>query len=247
MIPSSSTQPSSTPSTLTKPSTKPSISAEPSEPPSWISAETICCTLPPTSTISRVDVFLLFDDTGSFAGFVSSTVSIFRDLISELGTALPDIDFGYGVGRFEDYNCCGGGSSDQAFVLNQPIVTSADASAASTDLTTLIETALGNSAPGGGADGPETAIEALFQIATGAGFDRNGDGNTTGSPIGTRLAGTYVTQRTTTGYNGDIPGKIASTDGYQSNTMTTYSLPRFFLLVLFHVVGASRWIDFYVP
>jgi large repetitive protein len=53
---------------------------------------------------------------------------------------------------------------------------------------------------GNGGDSPETAIEALYQIATGMGFDGNGNGNTTDSgPAG------RITTQTIPGTSGDVP------------------------------------------
>ena len=162
--------------------------------------------LPPEAILDKVDVILLFDDTGSFAGFVPTVVSIFADLVGALETALPTVDFGFGVSRFEDYGGPGTGfsgevASGRPFILNQPIITGADAIAAGTTLTTLINTALGNTAPGFGGDGPESAIsEGLTQLGTGLGFDGNGNGNTTDSGA----AGALGTQ-TAPGTSGDVP------------------------------------------
>lgn len=177
----------------------------------------VCITLPPSSTISKVDLFLLFDDTGSFTSFVPTVKNIFSELVDSLQVVLPDVDFGFGVGRFEDYNDSGGGAMDQPFILNQPIVTEDDAIDASTTLVALIDAALDRSAPGGGADSPETAIEALYQVATGAGFDSDLDGITTGDPSGSRLAGSLATQTSTTGYNGDVPAFSTLEDGVLSS------------------------------
>src|SRR5712691_9206524 len=58
-------------------------------------------TLPPATVTDQVDVFFLFDDTGSFAPFAPSVVGIFSSLVSSLETQLPNVSFGFGVGRFE--------------------------------------------------------------------------------------------------------------------------------------------------
>jgi hypothetical protein len=168
--------------------------------------EEVCIQLPPDSVSDKVDVFFLFDDTGSFAGFVTTVARIFQDVVSGLQTALPEVDFGFGVGRFEDY---GGPGSDfgfeiaegRPFILNQPIVTESDAVDGGTTLNDLIVAALGREAPGFGGDGPESSIaEGLFQVATGIGFDGDGDGSNTGSGA----AGAVSTQ-TTPGTSGDVP------------------------------------------
>lgn len=168
------------------------------------SIQEACITLPPSAVTDRVDVFLLFDDTGSFASFVPTVTSIFSSLVSALETALPGVEFGFGVGRFEDYGGIGNSFSDEfstgrPFTLNQPIVTAADAgSTAARDA--LIAAALGRTAPGFGGDGPESAIEALFQVATGTGFDGDGNGLTSDSGA----AGAVSTQ-TAPGTSGDVP------------------------------------------
>jgi hypothetical protein len=169
--------------------------------------------LPPAAVIDKVDVFFLFDDTGSFAGFVPTVTTIFSGLVGSLETALPSVSFGFGVGRFEDYGGPGTGFSGESplgrpFTLNQPIVTAATTgSAAARDA--LIATGLANTAPGGGGDGPESALEGLNQVATGSGFD--GDGN--GSNLDSGPAGALATQ-TTPGTSGDVPA-------YTSNTLPT--------------------------
>lgn len=179
------------------------------------STESACITLPPESTLNKVDVFFLFDDTGSFAGFVPSVTTIFSSLVSDLQTALPGVEFGFGVGRFEDYGGPGADYSGEdlegrPFTLNQPIVTVATAGDA-TQLDTLISTALNNTAPGFGGDGPETAIaEGLFQIATGVGFDGDGDSSTTGTG-GLQTAGSLDAQ-VNSDQTGDVPA-ISTADG----------------------------------
>lgn len=171
---------------------------------------TVQVALPPAGTASKVDVFLLFDDTGSFARFVPAVRSIFTDLVGALEAALPGVEFGFGVGRFEDYGGPATGFSRESpagrpFILNQPIVTAASAgSAAARD--ELITDALGRTAPGSGGDGPEAGLEALFQVATGLGFDGNGNG----SSLDSGAAGAPATQ-TAPGTSGDVPPFSSST------------------------------------
>jgi Putative metal-binding motif/Prenyltransferase and squalene oxidase repeat len=155
---------------------------------------------PAGSVIDKVDVFLLFDDTGSFAGLVPPVTSIFGQLVSQLQTALPQVSFSFGVGRFEDYGGPGTGFSAEfttgrPFTLNQPMVTPEVP-----NFTSLINSALSRSAPGFGGDGPESNIEALKQVATGSGFDGNGNG----SFLDSGPAGAALTQ-TSPGTSGDVP------------------------------------------
>jgi len=155
---------------------------------------------PAGSIIDKVDVFLLFDDTGSFAGIVPQVTQIFSQLVTQLQTALPQVSFGFGVGRFEDYGGPGATFSQEStvgrpFTLGQPIVTPDVA-----NFTGLITSALNRTAPGFGGDGPEGNIEALKQIATGSGFDGNGNG----SALDSGPAGAALTQ-TSPGVSGDVP------------------------------------------
>lgn len=176
----------------------------------------VSITLPPSAISEKVDIFFSFDDTGSFADFVPTVTSIFGGLVESLETSLPDVDFGFGVGRFEDYGGSGSSFSEEVlngrpFILNQPVITVAGAgSAAARD--TLISQALSRSAPGFGGDIPESSIaEGLYQIATGIGFD--GDGN--GSSLDSGNAGDIDTQ-TNPGNSGDVPpfsSNLAPTSG----------------------------------
>ena len=163
-------------------------------------------TLPPTSLTNKVDIALLLDDTGSFTSFASTVESIFSNLVTSLQTALPGVDIGFGVSRFEDY---GGpfhsisteNQDGRPFILDQPIITASAATAAGTDLNTLMKNALAATAPGFGGDTPEADIEGLYQLATGAGFDGNGNG----SNLDSGPAGALATTAVNPGNSGDIP------------------------------------------
>lgn len=118
-------------------------------------------------------------------------------LLNQLGDEFQFTDFGVGVGRFEDYfrmNNLGFGN-DRPFVLTQPILSMDDPR-----FSAVLADALSRQTPGYGGDTPETLIEALFQTATGAGWDEDFDGDTDGSGA----AGAIATQRTP-GSSGDVP------------------------------------------
>ncbi|MGK7905468.1 MAG: Ig-like domain-containing protein [Hormoscilla sp.] len=170
--------------------------------PSELARETVSITLPPGSGLltSNVDIFLLFDDTGSFQTVIPTLRDQFPTIIENVQTEFPDINFGFGVGRFEDYGDTaggevGGGGDNRPFTLSQPIITTD-----TPDFDRAIDAALDRSAPGGGNDFPETLIEGLFQLATGAGFDGNGNG----SNLDSGPAGLAATQ-TEPGEGGDVP------------------------------------------
>ncbi|MCA9041577.1 MAG: hypothetical protein KDA65_14585 [Planctomycetaceae bacterium] len=159
--------------------------------------ETVSLTLPTTGALTNmVDVFLLFDDTGSFTANSPIVRAAFPNIIAELQTRLPGIDLGFGVGRLEEYgNFAAEYATGRPFVLNQPIVASDVAGFAAS-----IQAALDHVAPGYGGDRPETVIEALYQLVTGAGFD----GNNNGSVLDSGPAGLYSTQ-VSPGTSGDVP------------------------------------------
>lgn len=157
----------------------------------------VSITLPGSGALTNmVDVFLLFDDTGSFTANSPIVRAAFPQIISALQTAMPTVDFGFGVGRFEEYaNFAAEYATGRPFVLNQPIV-----AASTTGFSLAIQSALDRTAPGYGGDQPETDIEALWQMATGRGFDGNNNGTTTDSGA----AGKVSTQLTP-GSSGDVP------------------------------------------
>ena len=166
--------------------------------------------LPFGSTSDKVDVFLLFDDTGSFQDKVPQVTNIFSQLVASLEQAMPGVEFGFGVGRLEDFGGPGVNFSTgspisldppdgRPFILNQPIITAATAGSTNAR-DALIFAALSHVAPGGGADEPEASLDALFQVATGAGFDGNGNL----SALDSGPAGGLATQ-TAPGASGDVP------------------------------------------
>ncbi|MFN0053016.1 MAG: SdrD B-like domain-containing protein [Planctomycetales bacterium] len=159
--------------------------------------ETVSITLPNSGQLTNmVDVFLLFDDTGSFVNNSPIVRAAFPDIITKLQASLLGIDLGFGVGRFEEYaNFAYEYSTGRPFVLNQPIV-----AASTTGYMTAIQAALDRTTPGYGGDQPETDIEALYQLVTGTGFD----GNNNGSVLDSGAAGLASTQLNPGG-SGDVP------------------------------------------
>ena len=159
--------------------------------------QNVTITLPGSGGLtSLVDVFLLFDDTGSFTYNSPIVRGAFPTIMTQLQGSLPGIDLGFGVGRFEEYaNFASEYSTGRPFVLNQPIV-----AAGTAGYEAAIQAALDRTAPGYGGDQPETDIEALYQLVTGLGFD----GNNNGSVMDSGAAGLASTQLTP-GNSGDVP------------------------------------------
>ncbi len=159
--------------------------------------QTVSLTLPNTGALTNaVDVFLLFDDTGSFTNNSPIVRAAFPNIITQLQTSLSGTDLAFGVGRFEEYgNFASEYGTGRPFVLNQPIV-----AASTAGYMTAIQAALNRTTPGYGGDGPETDIEALYQLVTGVGFD----GNNNGSVMDSGAAGLGSTQLLP-GNSGDVP------------------------------------------
>jgi hypothetical protein len=159
--------------------------------------QTVSLTLPTTGALTNmVDVFLLFDDTGSFTFNSPIVRAAFPDIIAQLQTRLPGINLGFGVGRLEEYgNFAAEYSDGRPFILNQPVIASDVAG-----FSASIQAGLDHVAPGYGGDTPETVIESLYQMVTGAGFD----GNNNGSLLDSGAAGLLSTQ-VSPGNSGDVP------------------------------------------
>ncbi|MBX7105635.1 MAG: MBG domain-containing protein [Gemmataceae bacterium] len=159
--------------------------------------QNVSITLPNTGSVtSMVDVFLLFDDTGSFVNNSPIVRAAFPTIISQLQSSLPGLNLGFGVGRLEEYgNFASEYATGRPFILNQPIV-----STSTSGYMTAIQAALNRTTPGYGGDQPETDIEALYQLVTGLGFD----GNNNGSVLDSGPAGPSATQLTP-GTSGDVP------------------------------------------
>ena len=123
---------------------------------------------------------------------------------------MPTVAFGFGVGRFEEYANFGlEFPNGRPFILNQPIV-----STGTPGFSTAIQSALDRTAPGYGGDQPETDIEALFQAATGRGFDGNNNGTTTDSG-----AAGLVSTQLTPGASGDVPSFGSFTEDPGGNVL----------------------------
>jgi hypothetical protein len=123
------------------------------------------------------------------------------------GVAKDDLDFAFGVGRYEDFGGTfarrNGDNQARPFILNMPLVR-----ANHSKFDAMFNGALARTAPGLGTPTvssvpqfePNSGLEALYQIATGDGFDANGNGNTTD----TGAPGAIATQ-TSPGTSGDVP------------------------------------------
>ena len=172
----------------------------------------VCISIPDDGAALKVDVFLLLDDTQSFASQAFAVQAIFNDLLNELQAELPGVDLAFGIGRFEDYgfggssdNFSGATVSDRPFILNQPILSVNDAGG-NASLNSIISLALDFTAVGQGGDIPETSLgEALFQVASGVGFDGDGDGQLLGLGFGVEQPAGDIFTQLSPDFSGDIP------------------------------------------
>lgn len=118
-----------------------------------------------TLQVQLGDIAFLIDTTGSMGGTANAMASEFSTIVSSLATTIPDAQ--YGVGTYDDYvygSMGSAGSGDKPFIMRQQI----------TDNVTQVNTVLNTQVVlHGGADGPESSMEALYQAATGAGYDQN--------------------------------------------------------------------------
>jgi len=123
-------------------------------------------TVPFTPEILQADVLFILDATCSMAGVLNTMASNFSQVVS--GISIPDVNFG--VAEFEDYAYGLMGSatwSDKPFLLWQQVTSNLAA----------VQASLSSLMTRNGNDDPESSMEALYQAATGQGFDQDCDNN----------------------------------------------------------------------
>ncbi len=126
-----------------------------------------------STDVQSLDVFFNVDTTGSMTGPISNLQSSLVSIIADIQTQIADTFFG--VASFEDYPlsgygdnpCSNSGVADQPFNLLQEITNSVPMAQAAVN---ALSVGPGGAPIGCGADGAESNIEALYQIATGDGL-----------------------------------------------------------------------------
>lgn len=111
--------------------------------------------------LNRADVVFLIDTTGSMGQEIAEIRRTLRDqIIPGIRTSIPDSNVG--VATFADFPVrpCGEPTMDTPFQLVLPTTSDAARVQSAVDAITL----------GNGGDPPESQVEALFQVATGAGI-----------------------------------------------------------------------------
>jgi hypothetical protein len=115
--------------------------------------------------IQRGDIAFLTDTTGSMGNTITAVQSSYSTLLTDLTATFEDV--AGGAAKFEDYNSGGfGGGTNKPFDLTIGVTTDAAA----------VSSAVASWRPNGGGDTPESAIEAIYQTASGAGYDQNCNG-----------------------------------------------------------------------
>jgi hypothetical protein len=116
--------------------------------------------------IEMGDIAFIIDTTCSMGGTISAIANEFATMVTDIQAVLPDA--AYGVGGHDDYafGSYGSAGSDKPFYLNQQV----------TSDTSAVQSALRRLSTHSGADGPESGMEALYQAATGAGYDQGCNG-----------------------------------------------------------------------
>lgn len=118
-------------------------------------------------SIDRGDIGFIIDTTCSMGSTITAVATEFNTMVGDLATLLPDA--GYGVSGHDDYayGSMGSPGSDKPFYLRQQVTTD----------TTLVQAGFSSLSTHSGADGPESGTEALYQAASGAGYDQDCDGS----------------------------------------------------------------------
>jgi hypothetical protein len=168
--------------------------------------------LPPDAVPNTVDIALAIDARPSFAAATLRLAQAFPEIVQRLTTAFPSIDFAFSVSKFQDYGGPGhvfrlvsppGPEAElgRPFVLMQPSIR-----ADSPENIQAIVDALLTTLPGGNELTTfSTYLEALNQIAHGAGIDANASGSALESGLAGVRGGNGELGYVAPGTSGDVP------------------------------------------
>jgi hypothetical protein len=120
-----------------------------------------------TLEIQLGDVAFLIDTTGSMGSTANAMASEFTSIVSSLSATIPDAQ--YAVGTYDDYAYGSFGyssSNDKPFYMRQQVTD---------DITEVNRTLNQDVALHFGGDGPESSMEAIYQGASGVGYDQDCD------------------------------------------------------------------------
>lgn len=112
--------------------------------------------------LRQADIVFVLDSTGSMGPLLNALAGSFANLVARLAPAVPDAT--YGIADYRDYVSGGfAGAGDYPFRLRQQLTTDVDRT----------QEVFNSLQAGGGGDGPESTMEALYQALTGRGYDQN--------------------------------------------------------------------------
>ena len=116
--------------------------------------------------IERGDLGFLTDTTGSMGGTITAVQSSYTTIMTDVADTFEDV--AGGAAEFDDYMYGSmGGSGDLPFKLTVGVTTDVSS----------VTSAVSSWFASGGADGPESSMEALYQAITGDGYDQSCDGS----------------------------------------------------------------------
>lgn len=121
-----------------------------------------------TLQIQMGDVAFLIDTTGSMGGTINAMKAEYSAIVSDLNAALPDAEYGYATYDDYAYGSFGYSSSgDKPFIMRRQITSDVSS----------VQSEMSATSTHYGGDGPESSMEALYQGASGAGYDQDCNGS----------------------------------------------------------------------
>ncbi|MCZ7681084.1 MAG: hypothetical protein M5U28_20770 [Sandaracinaceae bacterium] len=134
------------------------------------------------TNLQVADVYFLIDTTGSMQSAIDNVTSSISSLSTQIRMRIANVQMG--VGQYRDFPNSAdifdfyayGSPGDMPYANEQSI----------TDDLSAVQAALGRLGAGGGADGPESSTEALYQTATGGGRDLDLRGGRAGLQLAAR-------------------------------------------------------------
>lgn len=155
---------------------------------------------------AKIDLAVLYDTSGSMYG-AFNTDAVLPDIRARVGELQQmGLDIGFAWSRALDFRDQLPTDPwdpieydlDRPYILNQPILSALGLN--STEFVNAFQAAIDRRPAGeGGPEGAESIMQALFHLATGLGFDGNGD-----SIFGNSPAGSWTAQLASDG-SGDVP------------------------------------------
>jgi len=158
---------------------------------------TLCYSIDITGeTSGKADVLFLTDTTGSMGGYIAGIRSAFSGILDAIDVSLPGLDIEYAVADYRNYT---DGGNYTAYGVNLRRSFTAD--------TTSVHDAINGLSAGGGADGPESQLKAMVNLAN--------NWLTSSGPLG--FGGRAAAQKIVI-WAGDWPGHIAGDEPCSSGT-----------------------------